>query len=161
MIELARGDEPIEQVESVRLDHVVQSSVERFRRLAPERKVEVKLSPSIVEGRPDRIGRAVNNLLDNANKYSPIEQPVMVSVSDGEVRVSDYGPGIPDEERAHVFDRFWRGSDSRRTPGSGLGLAIVRQVAETHGGSAALLSQSGPGSTFVLRLGSDQPGAFS
>ena len=152
VIELARGDEPVEQVELVRLDHVAQSSIERLGRLASDRVIKSSLSASVVEGRPDRIGRAINNLLDNAHKYSPAGEPITVSVSDGEVRVIDRGAGIPEDERAHLFDRFWRGGDSRTTPGSGLGLAIVRQVAETHGGSALLLSSSDNGSVFVLRL---------
>ena len=64
----------------------------------------------------------------------------------------DRGPGIPDAERAHVFDRFYRGAGARGRPGSGLGLAIVRQVAETHGGSIAVEAAPGGGALFRLRL---------
>ncbi|GAA4314486.1 hypothetical protein GCM10023178_75810 [Actinomadura luteofluorescens] len=70
------------------------------------------------------------------------------------IEVADTGPGIAPEHLPHVFDRFWRAekSRSRQTGGSGLGLAIVRQLAEAHGGSAAVRSEPGRGATFVLRL---------
>jgi len=58
---------------------------------------------------------------------------IEVKVADGVVEVRDHGPGIPEVDLPHVFDRFWRGSTSRDRPGSGLGLAIVRQVAEASG----------------------------
>ena len=64
----------------------------------------------------------------------------------------DRGPGIPAGERAHVFDRFYRGAAARGRPGSGLGLAIVRQVAETHGGSIAVEEAPGGGALFRLAL---------
>jgi two-component system sensor histidine kinase BaeS len=70
------------------------------------------------------------------------------------IEVADTGPGIAPEHLPYVFDRFWRAekSRSRQTGGSGLGLAIVRQLAEAHGGSAAVRSEPGQGATFVLRL---------
>jgi two-component system, OmpR family, sensor histidine kinase MprB len=153
VIELARGDQPEAALEAVRLDEVVAESVERLERLAPERPVEASLSESVVEGRPDRIGRAVNNLLDNANKYSPAGRPIEVAVADGEVIVRDHGPGLADDELEHAFDRFWRGAGSRETAGSGLGLAIVRQVAEAHGGEASVANANSGGAEFRLRLG--------
>jgi two-component system, OmpR family, sensor histidine kinase MprB len=153
VIELARGDQPAGEAEDVRLDEVVAESVARLRRLAPERPVEASLEQSVIEGRPDRIARAVNNLLDNANKYSPAGRPIQVVVADGEVIVRDHGPGLAPDELEHAFDRFWRGAGSRETAGSGLGLAIVRQVAEAHGGEASVANANGGGAEFRLRLG--------
>jgi two-component system sensor histidine kinase MprB len=153
VIELARGDQPAGALEDVRLDEVVAESVERLERLAPGRPVEASLERSVVEGRPDRIARAVNNLLDNADKYSPAGRPIEVRVVGGEVIVRDHGGGLSDDELAHVFDRFWRGAGSRETAGSGLGLAIVRQVAEAHGGVASVANANGGGAEFRLRLG--------
>jgi two-component system, OmpR family, sensor histidine kinase MprB len=66
--------------------------------------------------------------------------------------VRDHGPGIPEGELDHVFDRFYRGAGSRRQPGSGLGLAIVRQVAEAHGGEVAVENAPGGGAAFRLSL---------
>jgi two-component system, OmpR family, sensor histidine kinase MprB len=153
VIELARGDRPAGEPEDVRLDDVVQASVERLARLAPERPVEARLERSVVEGRPDRIARAVNNLLDNADKYSPSGRPIEVSVRDSEVIVRDHGPGLSDDELEHAFDRFWRGAGSRDTAGSVLGLAIVRQVAKAHGGEATMTNANGGGAEFRLRVG--------
>ena len=67
--------------------------------------------------------------------------------------MSDTGPGIPDEEREHVFERFFQGRQGQALgSGSGLGLAIVAGVARRHGGSVAVTSVKGAGSTFELRL---------
>ncbi len=75
------------------------------------------------------------------------------------IEVADTGSGIPADDLAHVFDRFWRAekSRSRRTGGSGLGLAIVRKLVEAHGGTAEATSTEGEGSTFVLRLPGAKP----
>jgi two-component system, OmpR family, sensor histidine kinase MprB len=156
VIELARGDEPDGRVEPVRLDEIVAECIARMKSLSPPREISLSSQPSLVEGRPDRIGRAVNNLLDNARKYSPADTPIEVSVADGEVTVRDHGDGIPPEELEHVFDRFYRGADSRNEAGSGLGLAIVRQVAESHGGGAKAELAEGGGTVFTLRLGADR-----
>ena len=152
VIELARGDEPDGRVEPVRLDEVVAECVARMRQLSPPRAIEVHSEPTVVEGRADRLARAVNNLLDNARKYSPPNSPIEVSVAAGEVKVRDHGAGIAPDELDHVFDRFYRGAGSRREPGSGLGLAIVRQVAESHGGEATVERAEGGGTVFTLRL---------
>jgi two-component system sensor histidine kinase MprB len=152
VIELARGDEIEGALSDVRLDLLVSEAVERMRGLAPARRFELTLSATVVEARADRLGRAVNNLLDNAVKFSPAEEPIEVTVGDGELVVRDHGAGIPDDELARVFDRFHRGSGVRDVPGSGLGLAIVKQVAEAHGGSVAAANAPGGGAVFTLRL---------
>ena len=110
------------------------------------------LWPTVVEGLPDRLGRAIANLLDNAGKYTAEGTEVEVVLHGGEFSVRDHGPGIPADDRPHVFDRFYRGATARGRPGSGLGLAIVRQVAETHGGTIAVYEGAGGGSRFVLTL---------
>ena len=103
-------------------------------------------SRCVVEGAPERLARAVNNLLDNAAKHSPPGGAVEVALRDGELTVRDHGPGHrPAPTCPHVFDRFYRGADARGRPGSGLGLAIVRQVAEAHGGTVALEAAPGGG----------------
>jgi two-component system sensor histidine kinase MprB len=152
VIELARGDEPLAGVEEVQLDAIVAEAVARARRRRPSVTFAAELGPTVVEGLPDRLGRAVDNLLDNAAKYSPAGTVVEVGLRGGELSVRDHGPGIPDADRPHVFDRFYRGATARGRPGSGLGLAIVRQVAETHGGSIAVHEGAGGGSRFVLTL---------
>jgi two-component system sensor histidine kinase MprB len=152
VIELARGDEVEATTSEVRLDRLVAEAVERTRGHVPGRRFELDLDRSVVEGRPDRLGRAVNNLLDNAVKYSPDATPIEVSVAAGTVVVRDHGPGIDAAELPRVFDRFQRGAGVRDVPGSGLGLAIVKQVAEAHGGSVEAANAGGGGAVFALRL---------
>ena len=152
LIELARGDLPIESAEDTRLDRIVDDSVTRARRNSPSIRFESDIRPVVVEGVPERLGRAINNLLDNAARHSPPEGTVDVIVDAGGVRVRDHGPGIDEDDLPYVFDRFFRGANSRGKQGSGLGLAIVRQVAEQHHGSVTAENVPGGGALFWLRL---------
>ena len=152
VIELARGDEPLQGVDDVRFDDVVAEAVARARRRRPQTTFEADLEPTVIEGLSERLGRAVDNLLDNAAKHAPDGSVVDIALHDGELTVRDRGPGIPAAEREHVFDRFYRGARARGRPGSGLGLAIVRQVADAHGGSIAVEEAPGGGALFRLRL---------
>jgi two-component system sensor histidine kinase MprB len=152
IIELARDGDPGATVEDVRFDRLVEEAVERAHRHAPGIVFDMRLAPCVVEAAPDRLGRAVNNLLDNAAKHSPPGGVVEVAVVRGELAVRDHGPGVAAPDAPHVFDRFYRGADARDRPGSGLGLAIVRQVAEAHGGSVALEDTDGDGALFRLTL---------
>jgi two-component system, OmpR family, sensor histidine kinase MprB len=153
LIALARDGETPPATEDVRLDELVAEAVVRARRHAPAVAFTLRTEPSVVSAAPDRIGRAVNNLLDNAAQHA---DSVEVTVSaDGVVAVRDHGPGVPPEDVPLVFDRFYRGATARGRPGSGLGLAIVRQVAESHGGSVRVESPEDGGARFVLAL----PGA--
>jgi len=150
IIELARGAEPAAASEDVRLDELVAASVERARQHAPATEFVLEREPVLVEGVPERLGRAVNNLLENAAQHAG--GVVEVRVSERGVVVRDRGPGIPDADIKHVFDRFYRCADARGRPGTGLGLAIVRQVAETHGGSVRAANAPGGGAEMTLAL---------
>ena len=152
LIEVARGDLPDLTSEEVRLDHVVEESVARARRNTPGLAIEAHLAPVVLEGVPERLGRAVNNLLDNAARYGAAEQGIEVTVDGEGVRVRDHGPGIPQDDLGLIFDRFYRGATARGRQGSGLGLSIVRQVAEQHGGTAVVRNAPGGGAEFCLRL---------
>jgi two-component system, OmpR family, sensor histidine kinase BaeS len=113
---------------------------------------------------PIRLRQAVGNLVANAVRHTPWGGRVTLSArTAGEhiaIDVADTGPGIPAEQQALVFERFWRAekSRSRQTGGSGLGLAIVRKLAEAHGGTVAVASVPGEGATFTLLLPSAQNG---
>jgi len=109
-----------------------------------------------VDGVPDDLHRAALNLIENALAHTPPGTPVTVSVR-GEagaalLEVSDRGPGVPEELRDRVFERFSRGGGDTGASGSGLGLAIVRAVADAHGGTVELDDAEGGGARFVLRL---------
>jgi two-component system sensor histidine kinase MprB len=101
---------------------------------------------------PERISRAVNNLLDNAAKWSPEGGAVEVVLADGALSVRDHGPGFREEDLPFVFDRFYRAADARSRPGSGLGLAIVRQMAEAHGAEVEAANAPGGGAVLTLRF---------
>jgi two-component system sensor histidine kinase MprB len=152
LIEIARGEERDLEPQDVRFDELVDETVERQRRYSRDVRFETRLEPTAVEGSPERLERAVANLLDNAAKFSPPGGVVEVVLEDGELSVRDHGPGIEAVDRAHVFDRFYRAAAARAVPGSGLGLAIVRQAAESHGGTVSVDAAEGGGTVFRLRL---------
>ncbi len=147
LIELARGDQAAPALEDVRLDALVSEAIERARRHAPDVDFTAALEPVVVEGVPDRLARAINNLLDNAARHGT---HVTVSTGAAGVVVRDDGPGIDPADLPHIFDRFYRGAATRGRPGTGLGLAIVRQVAEQHGGSVS--ARNADGTEFTLAL---------
>jgi two-component system sensor histidine kinase MprB len=166
LIDLARGEEPPAELEDVRLDQIVREAAERARRHAgwvgSERPLQIELAPVVLPGVPARLGRAVDNLIDNAVKYSPPGGPIEIRLTmadrpgkQAELTVRDHGVGIAAEDLPHIFDRFYRGAEARGRPGSGLGLAIVRQVVEQHGGSIAAEAAPGGGTLMRVRL----PGA--
>src|SRR5262249_60693816 len=92
-------------------------------RTHPDVTIHSDLAPTTMVGTPATLERAVANLLDNAAKWSPPGAEVSVELRDGELTVRDHGPGIPDSDRPHVFERFYRSTSSRSMPGSGLGPA--------------------------------------
>lgn len=102
-----------------------------------------------------RVIQALGNILGNALKFTPEGGKVEVRVGVEEdrvcIRVADTGPGIPDDQLAHLFDRFWRGGRENRD-GIGLGLTIAKGIAEAHGGRIEVTSQLGEGSVFTLVL---------
>jgi two-component system sensor histidine kinase MprB len=157
VVELARGSRPGGASADVRLDEIVQSFVERARRRAPELTIETRIEPTLIRGEPDRIARAVNNVLDNARKWSPPDGRIEVGLHDGVVSVRDHGPGFHDKDIPYVFDRFHRARDARSKPGSGLGLAIVRQAAEAHGGFARAANAAGGGAVVTVSFGAPAP----
>jgi|CZKG01.1.fsa_nt_gi two-component system sensor histidine kinase MprB len=157
LIDLARGEEPREDLEEVRLDLLVDEVVQRARRHAPATPLLLDGEPTIVTGVPARLERAVSNLIDNAIKYSPPEEPVEIRLAGTHLTVRDHGPGISAEDLPHIFDRFYRGAEARGRPGSGLGLAIVRQVAGQQGGSIAAEPAPGGGTLMRLHLPGAEP----
>ncbi|MFW5933837.1 MAG: ATP-binding protein [Actinomycetota bacterium] len=149
LVELARGDQPVQRRVEVRLDELAQRIAGRVD--PRQERVRVTAEPTEVTGDPDRLERAVANLIDNALKHAPAG-PVEVEVTPTRVRVRDHGPGIPEDDLPHVFDRFYRATDARAAPGSGLGLAIVAQVAEAHAGRVEAANADDGGAMFTLYL---------
>jgi signal transduction histidine kinase len=104
------------------------------------------------------LGSAVRNLLDNAVKYSPGQKTVWLDAEAEEdtvkISVRDKGVGISEQDRKHIFDRFYRadGDISKRVKGAGLGLSLVSHIVTAHGGTVECRSRVGEGSTFTVRL---------
>ena len=159
LLATARRDADALADTDVDVSAVAREAGEEFSAVAAARQVFLTydLRPDLtVIGDPDALRRAAGNLLSNAVRLSPDGGAVTVSTGrrDGWLwlAVADQGPGIPVEDQARVFDRFWRGTHQSRERRTGLGLAIVRQITESHGGQVALFSAPGTGSTFVLWL---------
>jgi len=151
VVELARGSKPSGEPGDIRLDSVVSAAVDRTRRRAPLLTVVATLEPTLVRGEGDRIARAVNNLFDNAAKWSAPGGTIEAELQDGVLLLRDHGPGFDDEDLPFVFDRFHRARDARSKPGSGLGLAIVRQAAEAHDGFVE--AGNAPDGGALMRIG--------
>ena len=146
VVELARGAKPSDVVDDVRIDQIARQLVERAeRRWGDEVVFRANLQPTVVSGEPERINRAISNLLGNAHKWSPPGGLIELDLADGTLAIRDHGPGFDEADLPHVFDRFYRAESARGMPGSGLGLAIVRQAAEAHGGTATAANAAGGG----------------
>ncbi len=157
VLELARGSGPDLNFEDVELDTIIRETVERAQRRAPGLRFTLELEPTIVQGVPERIGRAVTNVVDNARKWSPPEGEIEIRLHDGVLTVRDHGPGFGESDLPHVFDRFYRATRARRMPGSGLGLAIVKQAAEAHGGHATAGNAPDGGALVTVSFGAAEP----
>jgi len=143
LVELARDGRASFHIEDVRLDLVAnrvaaraaERSADRAVDRAPGLRYELDLRPTLVRGDPAALERAIGNLVDNAQKWSPPDGRIRISAAGGTVEVSDDGPGIPEADLPYIFDRFYRSATARALPGSGLGLAIVRRIADMHDGT--------------------------
>ena len=133
VVDLASSRYTDKPVEAIRLDEVVERAIDRFGRRSG-RRVDMRISPCWIAARRNAIDRAVSNLLENADKWSPSGAAIGVVLDDGELSVLDDGPGIDDVDKPFVFDRFYRSPSARAQPGSGLGLSIVAQIVKDHGG---------------------------
>ena len=147
--------------EEISLAAFMDAFVDRYAEAWPTRRVDfdrAAFDGARVWADPEALRRMLLNVVDNAAKYSSAPSPIAVTAEAGSesvvIRVTDEGPGLSVEDRERVFDRFYRGSESRsrRTGGSGLGLAIVQALVQRSGGSVSLESDPGRGTTVSLTL---------
>jgi signal transduction histidine kinase len=152
--------------EPIDLNSLAQVLVQDRQRLCAERKLEMEFAagddlPQVM-GDPHMVSQAIANLMTNAMNYTSAGGSIRIKTDftqgDGRewvvLSVEDTGMGIPAEEQAKVFDRFFRGVASRQfgTPGTGLGLAIAKEIMESHGGDIQFESKLGQGTTFSVYL---------
>ncbi|HEX6887024.1 MAG TPA: HAMP domain-containing sensor histidine kinase [Candidatus Nanopelagicales bacterium] len=160
---LARLDQhrPME-VTDVPVVELVSDAIAAAHAAAPERRLELEVDPGAadlrVPGDPSRLRQVLDNLLSNALRYSPAEQPIEVRVrlvaDTAELSVRDHGPGMSPEVAARAFERFYRADAARARDdgGSGLGLAIVAAIVAAHGGEVSLETAAGQGCQVTVRL---------
>lgn len=160
LLTLARSDRGV-VVEHAPVDvtAVVDDAVADARAAHPDRTVEFEpVGPLPVLGDRDQLQQVLTNVLSNAAVHATADAPILVGAvrEGGEVvvRVADGGPGLPPEQAAQVFERFWRADQARTRVrgGSGLGLSIVQALVADHGGTVAFESTVAGGSTVTVRL---------
>jgi signal transduction histidine kinase len=158
LLHLARTDAGEQHIEPVLVD-MDDIVFEAARTAQAHGRLTVDLSGvsgAQVHGDRSQLRRAVQNIVDNAERYAVGRITIsLIEVSGwAQLTVADDGPGIPDADRDLVFERFGRLDDSRnrRSGGTGLGLAIAREIVRRHGGDIDLVAAGGPGATFVMRL---------
>jgi signal transduction histidine kinase len=168
LLRLAEIDAGMRRSGFVSLDvsDLAANAVEFYEPAAELKAIDLKMrsnGPLLVSADPVLLAQALSNLIDNALKYAPHRGSIEVAVQRlddlrAEVSVSDNGPGIDDEEKTKVMQRFYRGDASRGTPGVGLGLSLVQAVAKLHG-SALELRDNGPGLRVVMTVPIEPSGA--
>lgn len=154
VIDLARDERALE-TEELRLDVLVERCVRKAERRFDHVRFEAGLAPHVIQADESQVERALDNLLDNAAKWTASGKPVEIVLCDHELSIRDHGPGINPEHLPHVFDRFYRAPAARGTPGSGLGLAIVRKVADAHGWKVEAENRPDGGACFRISIPSD------
>jgi two-component system, OmpR family, sensor histidine kinase MprB len=152
LVQAARDGRSVDAREPLALDELVAAAIERAQHRAPELRFDARLEPHRLVGARSRLERAVDNVLDNAIKWSPPGGTVDIRLADGTLTVRDHGPGVAEADLPHVFDRFYRAAAARALPGSGLGLAIVKQTVDDHGGGVAIANADGGGTLLTIRF---------
>jgi two-component system, OmpR family, sensor histidine kinase KdpD len=150
-VELELGPHSIEELISAALVHC--------KATLGDRPVDVRISPGLPPVRADlaRAKEVLIQLIENANQYSPHEQPITITAEKSDdfvmTSIADRGNGIDDPEQSLIFEKFYRGKDQRYTvQGTGMGLPIAKAIVEAHGGTISLTSQRGYGSVFSFTL---------
>ncbi len=158
LLDLSRLDADVQlRSEPVELGEIARAVAAEFSLRAQDRRVDLDVVPSEcpvwARADPAACARVVRILIDNALRYAPRGEPIEIMAARAGtevlVRVADRGPGVPEDEREHVFERFHRGKATSVETGFGLGLAIGRELAERMGG-ALELEDSERGASFAL-----------
>jgi two-component system sensor histidine kinase BaeS len=151
------------RADPVDLADIAASAADLLRPLAEDRgtNLTVVLEPAAVIGDADRLHQIAVNLIANAVKFTPAGGAITITTgSDGtsaSLEVLDNGPGIPDDDLPHVFQRFWRGANGDKASGSGIGLAVVAELVAAHHGSVTAANAPSGGARFIVTLPAAPP----
>lgn len=139
-----------EGVERVQFARLLQERLEALQEIYPSHRIEADLEP--ISLKLDRMGiiKVVDNLIDNAVKYSPAGTVITVRLRDGNLQISDRGRGMDEVELFKVFDRYYQSDES--LPGYGIGLALVKRYCDRYRIGLAIDSEPGRGTTVILNL---------
>ncbi|MGB8543260.1 MAG: DUF4118 domain-containing protein [Candidatus Acidiferrales bacterium] len=147
------------KLESRFIDEVINAALRQCKSLLGNRAVRVVVASGLPPVRVDigLVKEALSHLIENANQYSPADQPITISAEQNDTfivtSVADRGAGIDDLEQSLIFEKFYRGKDQRfLVQGTGMGLPIAKAIVAAHGGSMSLTSQRGQGSVFSFTL---------
>ncbi|MDB4473746.1 ATP-binding protein [Opitutaceae bacterium] len=153
--------------ESVELRPLIEAMMDDYlnRPVTASHQIEGMFGPGVeqVWADPLKITQVINNLIENALKYTPSGSTIEISAerkaNNVEIRVTDNGPGIPEADLPHIFERFYRVEKgrSREKGGTGLGLSIVKHIVQLHGGQVDVESAPGQGASFILLFPANAP----
>jgi signal transduction histidine kinase len=148
-------------LQKISVSEMVEDVAELYRYVAEDKDILLKThcpKDLYVNADPLRMRQVLGNLLDNALKYTPrggrVDIEADVNAAGIEIFVRDTGPGIAPEELSKIWERLYRGDQSRSQRGLGLGLSLVKAVVQAHKGRVEALSRPGGGSTFRVLLSS-------
>lgn len=143
--------------EEIELSDLVQDVLNDFRNRFPDRNFESEIEAEVdIKGDPLLLQILINNLIENAIKYSPRDKPILARVYRDEdlvkVEICDQGPGVPDEEKTRIFDKFYRigNENTRKSQGTGLGLYLCMKIARDHNADILVTNNHPQGSIFVV-----------
>jgi K+-sensing histidine kinase KdpD len=145
--------------EELDLSELVKDVAKNFQARYADRELQTNVAEGIdIQGDQMLLKLLLSNLLENANKYSPKSKPIHLNLAKKShvacLQVIDEGPGIPDDEKEAVFEKFYRigNEQTRKTQGTGLGLYICRQIAKDHHGTITIKDNQPTGSKFIVQL---------
>jgi PAS domain S-box-containing protein len=158
LLALAKEESSGAESGPVALHSVTEKVIVDHNRRQPNRKINLSSAENVLaEGNPSYVDLVLRNLLSNAEKYSPPDQPIDIDLTtkgdEAIMSVSDRGPGIPPEDRDRIFSSFFRSPTHRgMASGLGLGLTVSKRLVELQGGLISVKERPGGGSTFVVSL---------
>lgn len=145
--------------EDINLADIVETVVSDYKNRFPQRTIEASADKDVfIQGDELLLQIALSNLIDNALKYAPKESPVYVDLLDEDdilqIKVSDEGPGVPDEEKKRIFEKFYRSGteNTRKAKGTGLGLYLTKKIIQDHNGDIFVMDNTPHGSIFVIQF---------